>query len=125
MLHRLVRAVVLSLSLMLSACVGPPAPDAELCRDVIARLCAEPTCPNAQVRLVLPESGACVTQLEQKSGCDDPNFTFTTPTRARVLECRLPLVRESDNRSSHPSCDYVDETLRICPDLVTFLGGRP
>lgn len=124
MLHRLVRAAALLVAVMLPACVGPPAPDAELCRDVIARLCAEPACPSAQVRLALPES-ACLAQLEQRTGCDDANFTFTTPTRARVLECRLPLVRESDARSAHPSCDFVDETLRICPDLVTFLGGRP
>lgn len=123
MLHRLVRAV-LPLLFLCSACVGPPAPDAELCRDVIARLCAAPTCPSAQARLLLPDSG-CEAQLEQRSGCDDAAFTFTTPTRARVLECRLPLVRESDKVSAHPSCDYVDETLRICPDLVTFLGGKP
>lgn len=121
MLHRLVRLALLCL-VFFTACVGPPAPDAELCRDVIERLCAPPACSIASTRLGLPAEG-CVTELVKRTGCDDPGFTFTTPSRERVLDCRLPLVRESIVRGAHPSCDYVDESFRNCPDLVNFLGG--
>ena len=121
MLHRSVRPACVSLLLVLS-CVGPPAPDYELCRDVIARFCAEPTCVTAATRLNLPAMG-CQAELELRSGCDSSDFVFTSPTREEVLTCRLPLVRESDQRSAHPSCEYVDETIRNCPDLVVFLGG--
>lgn len=120
---RPVRAVPL-LSLLLVGCMGPPAPDAELCRDVIDRLCATPVCPSAQVRFNLPEMD-CAATVQQRTGCFDIDFAFTTPSRARVLECRLPLVRESSARLAHPSCEDIDETIRICPDLVRFLGGTP
>ena len=123
MLHRSVRAAAILLLPLLS-CMGPPAPDAELCRDVIARFCSEPTCPTAQTRLRLPVMG-CAAELELRTGCSSAEFAFTSPTRNQVLACRLPLVRESDQRSAHPSCDYVDETIRNCPDLVVFLGGTP
>lgn len=123
MLHRSVRAAPVVL-LFLSSCVGPPAPDHELCRDVITRLCSEPICVTAATRLNLPAEG-CVTELETRTGCSSPDFVFTSPTRADVLACRLPLVRESDARAAHPSCEYVDETLRNCPNLVVFLGGNP
>ena len=120
----LVRAA-LPLLLSLSACVGPPAPDPELCRDVIERVCASRSgCSPATTRLNLPAED-CVATLATRAGCDAAEFTFTTPSRDRVLECRLPLVRESTTRGAAPSCDYVDETLRLCPDLVTFLGGTP
>ena len=123
MLHRSVRVAAIPLLLSLS-CMGPPAPDAELCRDVIARFCAEPTCPTAQTRLVLPVMG-CATELETRTGCNAPEFVFTSPTRTQVLACRLPLVRDDAQRSAHPSCDSVDETIRNCSDLVVFLGGTP
>lgn len=123
MLHRSVRAAVFFPFFLLS-CVGPPAPDHELCRDVITRLCAQPVCATAQTRLALPEMN-CAVELEQRTGCNSAEFVFTTPSRERVLDCRLPLVRESDNRAAKPSCDYVDETLRNCPDLISFLGGTP
>lgn len=125
MLHRSVRpAVLFLLPMLLTACVGPPAPDAELCRDVIARLCGARVCSTVQARLTPPDTG-CEQELERRSGCDDAAFEFTSPTRARVLECRLPLVRESDDRAAIPSCDFVDESLRVCPDLVSLLGGKP
>lgn len=125
MLHRSVRpAVLFFFPLLLTACVGPPAPDAELCRDVIGRLCAARTCSTVEARLTPPEVG-CELELERRSGCDDPSFQFTSPSRERVLECRLPLVRESDNRAATPSCEFVDESLRVCPDLVSLLGGKP
>ena len=123
MLHRSVRAAPI-LSLFLLSCVGPVAPDHELCRDVIARLCAQPTCVTAQSRLNLPAEN-CVAQLEMRTGCNSTEFVFTSPTREEVLTCRLPLVRDGAQRSAHPACDYVDETLRICPRLVVFLGGTP
>ena len=107
---------------MLLSCVGPPAPDAEICRDVIARFCAEPVCVTAATRLKLPVEN-CAVELETRTGCNATDFAFTSQTRDQVLTCRLPLVRESDQRSAHPSCDYVDETIRNCPDLVVFLGG--
>ncbi len=93
----------------------------EVCRDVIDRLCIEP-CSGASLRLSLPETG-CAEALRARTGCDADGFTFSSPDRARVLECRLPLVRESDQRLAVPSCSLVDEALTTCPDLVTFLGG--
>ncbi len=109
---------------LLCACVGPPAPDVELCRDVITRLCAEPVCSGVTAKLNTPAMG-CEAELQRRSGCDVAEFAFTTPTRDRVLECRLPLVRESNLVVAHPPCEYVDETFRNCPDLVGFLGGTP
>ena len=125
MLHRSVRAAAFSCLFLLS-CVGPPAPDAELCRDVIARLCAQPACTTAITRLNLPAEN-CETELETRTGCGATDFAFTSSnmTRAEVLTCRLPLVRESNERSAHPSCEFVDETIRNCPNLVVFLGGTP
>jgi hypothetical protein len=123
MLRASVRPAAFSALLLLS-CVGPVAPDAELCRDVIARFCAEPTCPTAATRLKLPVMG-CQVELETRTGCGATDFAFTSPTRDQVLACRLPLVRESAQRAAHPSCEYVDETIRNCPDLVIFLGGTP
>ncbi|PZR04597.1 MAG: hypothetical protein DI536_33935 [Archangium gephyra] len=116
------RAFILVSAVAVSACVGPEAPDVELCRDVIGRLCLQPYCAGAQSRLNLPDEN-CEAELRARTGCDTEDFTFSTPDRARVLDCRLPLVRDSANRSAPPRCDYVDETLRNCPDLVTFLGG--
>lgn len=111
-------------SLLLLGCMGPPAPDAELCRDVIARVCVPPVCPNAAVRLALPEMD-CTVKLQARTGCDSLDFAFTSPSRARVLECRLPLVRAGETIDVHPACDDVDETVRVCPDVVRFLGGTP
>lgn len=111
-------------SLLLLGCMGPAAPDAELCRDVIARVCAQPVCPNAAVRLALPEMD-CNVALQARTGCDSLSFQFSTPSRARVLECRLPLVRSGETIDAHPACDDVDETVRVCPDVVRFLGGTP
>lgn len=123
MLHRSVRVAAI-LSLLLLSCVGPPAPDVEICRDVINRLCLDPQCPTATARLNLPVMG-CQVELETRTGCGASDFVFTSPTRDQVLACRLPLVRESNERQAKPSCEYVDETIRNCPDLVRFLGGTP
>lgn len=118
------RAFILVSVSFLSACVGPEAPDVELCRDVIGRLCLQPYCPGAQSRLDLPAMD-CEAELRARTGCDRESFSFSTPDRQRVLECRLPLVRQSANRSAPPPCDYVDEMLRNCPDVVSLLGGAP
>jgi hypothetical protein len=123
MLHRSVRAL-LPVLLFLCACVGPDAPDVEICRDVITRVCAEPVCSSAAVKLNLPAMD-CVAALQARTGCADVAFTFTSPTRARFLDCRLPLVRESATVGAKPSCEYLDESIRNCPDLVSFLGGTP
>ncbi len=109
---------------LLCACVGPPAPDVEICRDIIARVCLEPVCGSVAAKLSLPVMG-CETDLQARTGCGDGEFAFTTPSRNRVLDCRLPMVRESTTRQTHPSCEYIDESLRNCPDLVKFLGGTP
>lgn len=119
----LVRVALLLLSL--SACVGPPAPDSELCRDVIERVCASRSgCSIAATRLDLPAED-CVATMAARTGCDVADFAFSSPSRDRVLECRLPLVRETTTRGAAPSCDFIDETFRLCPDLVTFFGGKP
>lgn len=104
-------------------CEGPPAPDSALCRDVIERVCIA-QCAAATLQLNLPAM-ECETELLRRTGCDSPLFEFTTPDRSRVLECRLPLVRNSVDRFAPPPCDYVDETIRICPDVARFLGGNP
>ena len=118
------KTAALPLLLLLASCVGPVAPDVEICRDIITRVCAEPQCQTAQTRLRLPAVN-CGATLEIRTGCADAEFTFSSPTREQVLNCRLPLVRESTNREDHPSCEYVDEALRNCPALVVFLGGNP
>jgi len=123
MLHRPVR-VAAFLPLLVLSCVGPPAPDYDLCRDIITRLCMDPQCPSATARLDLPVTG-CQAELEARTGCGSTDFVFTSPTRDRVLACRVPLVRDSAERQAKPSCDYVDESFRNCPDLVLFLGGHP
>lgn len=123
MLHGLrVRAFILGTVVLCSACVGPDAPDVEVCRDVIGRFCLPPYCAGPQSRLNLPDMD-CEATLRARTGCDKEDFTFSTPDRERVLACRVPLVRQSTNRSAKPDCDYADEALRNCPDLVTFLGG--
>jgi len=123
MLYRSVRAA-LSVLWLVSGCVGPPAPDVEICRDIIARVCAQPVCAAVAVKLDLPAMG-CETTLQARTTCDDVAFTFTAPGRSRILECRLPLVRESTTVGAKPSCENLDESIRNCPDLVRFLGGTP
>lgn len=119
-----VRSAVVLVVLLSSACVGPDAPDVEVCRDVIERFCAAGSCTSLSTRLSLPTMD-CVSTLEQRTGCSKPDFLFSTPDRATVLNCRLPLVRAGETRGTVPSCDDADETVRNCPSLVTFLGGTP
>lgn len=119
MLRRAAPVLLLCLS-----CVGPEAPDVEVCRDIITRLCLGPVCSVTTTKLNVNET-TCETALQARTGCDQPGFAFSTPARARVLECRLPLVRESTSRLVKASCENVEESFRICPDLIGFLGGNP
>jgi hypothetical protein len=101
-------------------CVGSPAPDAALCRDVIHRLCRTPRC--AVVDAAFPYGDACEESLQVRSGCAAEDFTFTSPTRDRVLECRLPLVRVGTGVEQKPVCDDVAEALERCGDVTQFLN---
>jgi hypothetical protein len=105
------------------ACSGPPAPDAALCQDVITRMCQARACPGVNEQLDLGNND-CQTTLRQRTGCGDEDFTFTEPSRERVLRCRLPLVRQSTDPGKAPVCEDVAEVLEDCPDLMGFLGRR-
>lgn len=67
----------------------------------------------------------CEAALTARSGCGADEFGFSSPTRAQVLACRVPLVRKSDSAEVAPGCDNVGEALSNCPDLVRFFGGTP
>lgn len=109
--------------LLLAACQGPPAPDAALCRDVISRLCLGPVCDVTTQQL--RPGDACQDTLTARTGCGNDDFTFTTPTRDRFLECRQPLVRLSSSHLVPPGCENVAEMFSSCPDVVKFYGGSP
>lgn len=113
---------LLALSSLAAGCSGPPAPDAVLCRDVITRLCLGPVCTSAQAALQVPDAG-CETELLARTGCGSDEFGFTTPDRARVLDCRKPLVRASTSTYVKAACPDVDEFFANCPDMATFLNG--
>jgi hypothetical protein len=104
-------------------CSGPPASDAELCRDVIHRLCQPPRCSDVDMKLGLAAGADCEAVLLQRTGCGDDAFAL--PNRANFLSCRLPLIRAGDNVETHPDCLDVDEVFRNCPSMVTFIGGTP
>lgn len=106
------------------SCVGPPAPDAELCRDVVTRLCLGPVCPVVTTKLAVTE-GACEATLLSRTGCERDEFAFDEPSRARFVECRVPLARESTSRFVKASCEAATDALELCPDLVSFLRGAP
>ena len=106
-----------------SACYGPPAPDAALCQDVISRMCLVRTCPGVSEQLALGNN-ECNSTLLQRTGCAEEDFTFTEPTRERVLHCRLPLIRQGTDPGKAASCEDAAEVLEDCPDLMNFLGGR-
>lgn len=109
------------------ACQGPPAEDAAICRDIINRLCAPPICDAVTEDL---ETGLnCIEDLTARSGCGSDDFVFGEqgrPSRERMLECRLPLVRSSDSVNSAPRCEEVEEAFARCADLPRFFdGGTP
>jgi hypothetical protein len=105
----------------LSSCVGPPAPDVAICRDLIHRITLSPRCSSTAV-LNLPDQGA-ESALLVRTTCQDDAFEFSTPSRDRVLECRAPLVRNGIATDTHPDCLDVDQLLTECPDVTRFLQG--
>jgi hypothetical protein len=102
--------------------LGPPAPDTDLCRDVIGRLCLTPLCADT-TRILGVTEGTCVEALTRQTRCGNDAFLFTTPSRDRLLECRAPLVKNSGLRTANPACEDVTSMLNNCPDLVAFLKG--
>lgn len=118
-------ALVLFAALAVASCTGPAASDPDLCEDVIVRLCSNPRCDL--VTQTLNVTNACIDELNARTHCDDPAFTFGTgnaPTRDRFLECRIPLIRAGDSRTTAPHCDDVDDAFTRCEDLVRFLNGE-
>ncbi|WP_224242229.1 hypothetical protein [Hyalangium gracile] len=106
------------------ACSGPPAPDAALCQDVITRMCLARTCTGVNEQLAL-ENQDCQATLLERTGCGAEEFAFSSPSRERILSCRLPLVRKSTDLNRAPACEDVAEVLQNCSDvIVVFLGGR-
>ena len=115
---------VLWAAALLCACSGPPAPDAALCEDVVNRLCLARTCPG--VNEALAPGDDCRATLLERTGCGAEAFTFSTPSRERILECREPLVRRGTSPGLAPTCNEVAEVVLDCADVVQFLGGaRP
>ncbi|WP_284664850.1 hypothetical protein [Myxococcus sp. SDU36] len=109
----------------LIACSGPDAPDAAVCRDVVVRLCqsaAAYSCVAVQLDLGL----SCEATLLQRTGCEDDAFTFASPTRERVLECREVLLSRGTSTDHPPACADATRFLTGCPDVAGFFrGGRP
>lgn len=108
--------------LALLSCAGPEAPDVAVCRDIITRLCVGPICEPVTTRLGVDATN-CEATLLMKSGCGNESFAFTSPTRAEVLDCRVPLLRQGSSQKVKVSCADVAEVFTDCPDLVRFLGG--
>jgi hypothetical protein len=105
-----------------AGCSGPPAPDVEICRDFIHRLCLPAVCPAAVTALSVGTN--CEADLLSRTHCFQDDFTFPDPPgRDRVLQCRLPLLREGLDRGQHPSCQDVSDLVDLCPDVVAWLGG--
>jgi hypothetical protein len=112
----------LAVSLLL-ACSGPAAPDEVLCEDFAERLCVAPLCLDVSTSFGVT-ADTCVATLEQRLGCGADDFAFTTPSRTRVLDCRVPLMRAGDQRGSAPSCDDISDVFVDCPDVTSLLKPR-
>ncbi len=111
--------------LILNGCGGPPAADVDICRDVIARVCGLPVCSVVATGLSVADAD-CTAQLLARTGCGSEQFAFVSPLRTRVLDCRLPLVRDAPSVADRSSCESIEESFLNCPDLVTFLSmGTP
>lgn len=71
----------------------------------------------------------CLADLTQRVGCANDEFTWGEagrPTRERILDCRLPLIRSGDDVTRAPRCEEVEETFDRCPDIERlFDGGTP
>ncbi len=92
-----------------------------MCQDLVTRLCRQPVCEA--VTQTLAPGEACRETLLARTGCGDADFTFSTPSRGRFLECRAPLLRLSERVDVPPRCEDVSEAFSACPDLVAFLKG--
>jgi hypothetical protein len=92
-----------------------------VCEDVIIRLCLATTCPGVNEALAPGEE--CQASLLERTGCGADEFTFSEPSRERVLHCRLPLVRRGTSPTNAPTCQEVAEVQRECPDVVRFISG--
>ncbi len=115
------KAVTLLSCLSLSACMGPPAPDVDVCRDAIHRLCIPDVCPSV---VPLFSIDSCETTLRANTGCGSDTFTFTTPTREKFIDCRIALLRAGENSEVHPDCDDVAATFEACPEIARFYAGK-
>lgn len=116
------RVRALPVVFVLLSCAGPEAPDVAVCRDIITRVCLGPICESVTTQLGVDATN-CEATLLMKSGCGNESFAFTSPTRAQVLDCRVPLLRQGSSQKVKPSCADVAEVFTDCPDLVRFLGG--
>jgi hypothetical protein len=105
----------------LFACSGPPAPDADLCQDVVSRICLARSCAGVGEQLALGNNQDCRTTLLQRTGCEAEEFTFSAPSRERILSCRQPLVKRSTDPGKAPTCEEVSTVVRDCPDVIDFL----
>lgn len=107
------------------ACAGPPAPDGAICRDMIHRICIPPKCSSVSNLNLDGGTGnaSCESILQVRTGCDSDDFEFTTPSRDRVLECRVPLLRAGKDIEQHPDCLDVDQLIYECQDVTRFLQG--
>jgi len=109
-----------------AGCSGPEAPDAALCRDVIHRLCLPERCAAVTFTLVVGDT--CEADLQARTGCQESNLAFAFPDppgRARVLDCRLPLLRAGLDPEQHPTCPDVSDMLELCPDVTAWLNEVP
>ncbi|WP_240359055.1 hypothetical protein [Pyxidicoccus trucidator] len=108
----------------LSACSGPAAPDAAVCQDVVIRLCQTASCPGVGTELA--PGTDCVLSLQERTGCGGVDFTFTSPTRERFLDCRELLLSNGTSTEQPPACDDTLRFLFECPDVAGFFqGGQP
>jgi len=113
------RLLVVSM-LGVAACVGPPASDAALCRDVAHRICNS-DCALQRNQISAP-SKDCEATLNARTGCDDENFMFDS--RYNFISCRAPLVRAGDDVDVPPNCEDIDDMYRACPSTVAFYSPR-
>ncbi|MFZ5467803.1 MAG: hypothetical protein ACOZIN_00080 [Myxococcota bacterium] len=112
------------LVLGLSACGGKAAPDADVCRDLVHRLCLAPRCPLVDERLSVVDD--CEATLLARTGCGADEFAFESLSRRRFLDCRAPVLRSGLGPEVRPACEDVAESFDECPDLVGFLRtGAP
>ncbi|WP_426749156.1 hypothetical protein [Myxococcus sp. Y35] len=102
----------------LTACSGPDAPDAAVCRDVVVRLCQTAACPGVAAQLT--PGMPCEATLLQRTGCEDEAFSFASPSRERVLDCREALLSRGPSTANPPACEDTRRFLTECPDVADF-----